>query len=137
MVTPQEDIERSRQAGVQMVDLRFSDLLGAWQHFTIPVEELTAGLFDEGIGFDGSSIRGFQQIHESDMLLIPDPNSALVDPACKIPTLSLICAIKDPVTLESYTRDARWIAQKAENYLKDSGVGDTAFFGPEAEFFIF
>jgi len=107
------------------------------QHFSIPVGELSEDLFEEGLGFDGSSIRGFQQIHESDMLLFPDPSTAIVDPACKVPTLSIICNIKDPITLESYSRDARYIAQKALNYLKDTGVGDEAYFGPEAEFFVF
>jgi len=136
-MTVEEVLALARERGVQFVDLKFTDLPGMMQHFSIPVSYLTAELFEEGIGFDGSSIRGFQQIHESDMLLLPDPNTALVDPACKVPTLSLICAVKDPVTLENYSRDARWIAQKAENYLRDSGIGDTAYFGPEAEFFIF
>jgi len=136
-MTAQEVLAFARDKGVQFVDLKFTDLPGMMQHFSIPVKYLTADLFEDGIGFDGSSIRGFQQIHESDMLLIPDPTTALVDPACKVPTLSLLCAIKDPVTLESYTRDARWIAQKAENYLIDSGICDTIYMGPEAEFFVF
>lgn len=136
-MTVQEVLALAREKGVQFVDLKFTDLPGMMQHFSIPVKYLNEELFEEGIGFDGSSIRGFQQIHESDMLLVPDPSTAIVDPACKVPTLSLICNVKDPVTLENYSRDARWIAQKAENYLRDSGIGDLAYFGPEAEFFIF
>ncbi len=120
-----------------MVDLKFVDLPGIWQHFSFTVDELNEDLFTEGIGFDGSSIRGFQEIHESDMLLIPDPNTAVVDPFCSIPTLTMICNVKDPVTLQSYTRDARYIAQKAEAYLKSTGIGDTVYFGPEPEFFVF
>ena len=132
-----EVIELAREKDVHIVDLKFTDVPGMMQHFSMPIKELTEELFADGMGFDGSSIRGFQQIHESDMLLIPDPATALIDPACKVPTLSVICNIKDPVTLEPYTRDARYIAQKAEQYLADSGIGDTAFFGPEAEFFLF
>jgi glutamine synthetase len=136
-MTVSEVLALARDKGARFVDLKFTDLPGMMQHFSVPVRELTEELFESGIGFDGSSIRGFQEIHESDMLLVPDPNTAIIDPACKVPTLSLICNVKDPVTLENYTRDARWIAQKAEHYLRDSGVGDTAYFGPEAEFFIF
>ncbi len=136
-MTPKEVLELAKSSGVQMVDFKFTDLPGMMQHFSIPVGELSEDLFEEGLGFDGSSIRGFQQIHESDMLLFPDPSTAIVDPACKVPTLSIICNIKDPITLESYSRDARYIAQKALNYLKDTGVGDEAYFGPEAEFFVF
>ena len=132
-----EAIALAREKDVHIVDLKFTDVPGMMQHFSMPIKELTEELFADGIGFDGSSIRGFQQIHESDMLLIPDPATALIDPACKVPTLSVICNIKDPVTLEPYTRDARYISQKAEQYLADSGIGDTAYFGPEAEFFIF
>lgn len=136
-MTVQEVLALAKEKGVQFVDFKFTDLPGMMQHFSIPVKYLDADLFEEGIGFDGSSIRGFQQIHESDMLLFPDPSTAIIDPACKVPTLSLICNVKDPITLESYTRDARWIAQKAVNYLRDSGLGDTVYFGPEAEFFVF
>ena len=107
------------------------------QHLSIPVSELTPGLFEEGIGFDGSSIRGFQAIHESDMLLIPDAGTATVDPVFEIPTLSLICNIRDPITGSSYPRDPRWIAQKAEAYLVSTGIGDVSYWGPELEFFIF
>jgi glutamine synthetase len=120
-----------------MVDLKFMDFVGLWQHFTIPVAELTEAVFDEGLGFDGSSIRGWAPIHASDMLVVPDPDSAVMDPFMKDPTMSLICNIVDPITKEPYSRDPRFIAQKAEKYLKSTGIGDTAYYGPEAEFFIF
>jgi len=136
-VTVQDVLRLAEDNGVQFVDFKFTDLPGMFQHFTIPIEHLDEDVFEDGLGFDGSSIRGFQQIHESDMLLMPDPDTAIIDPACRVPTLSLICNVKDPVTLESYSRDARWIAQKANNYLIDSGIGDTVYFGPEAEFFVF
>ncbi|MCE2515048.1 MAG: type I glutamate--ammonia ligase [Acidobacteria bacterium] len=121
---------------IRAVDLRFVDLPGLWQHFTVSTKEFEIDIFEEGIGFDGSSIRGFQQIQESDMLLFPDPATAFVDPFAATPTLVLICNVKDPVTGESYSRDPRYIAQKAEAYLKSTGIGDTAYFGPEPEFFI-
>ncbi|MBI1922871.1 type I glutamate--ammonia ligase [Candidatus Poribacteria bacterium] len=136
-MTPSEVIALAKAKEVKMVDFKFIDLPGMWQHFSIPATELSTDLFEEGLGFDGSSIRGFQAIHESDMLLFPDPATAIVDPACKIPTLSLICNIKDPITLENYTRDVRHIAQKAEAYLKTTGTADTSYWGPEAEFYIF
>ena len=120
-----------------MVDMKFMDFLGLWQHFTIPIAELSEGVFEEGLGFDGSSIRGWMPIHASDMLVVPDPDTALMDPFMKDPTLSLICNVVDPITKENYARDPRFIAQKAERYLKQSGVGDVAYYGPEAEFFIF
>ena len=120
-----------------MVDLKFMDFLGLWQHFTIPIAELSEPVFEEGLGFDGSSIRGWMPIHASDMLVMPDPDTALMDPFMKDPTLSLICNIVDPITKEPYGRDPRFIAQKAERYLKQTGIGDTAYYGPEAEFFIF
>ena len=123
--------------GIRVVDLRFVDLPGLWQHFTVSTKEFSEDVFEEGIGFDGSSIRGFQQIQESDMLLFPDPTSAFMDPFSAEPTLCLICNVRDPVTGEDYSRDPRYIAQKAENYLKSTGIGDTAYFGPEPEFFIF
>ena len=122
--------------GIQAVDLRFVDLPGLWQHFTMSTKEFNEDSFEEGVGFDGSSIRGFQEIQESDMLLVPDPATAFVDPFTAAPTLILICNVKDPVTGESYSRDPRYIAQKAEAYLNATGVGDTAYFGPEPEFFI-
>jgi glutamine synthetase len=127
----------AKEEGVKIVDLRFMDFPGLWQHFSVPVSELNEGSFEDGYGFDGSSIRGWQPINASDMLVIPDATTAKVDPFFEAKTLAIICNIVDPVTRESYTRDPRYIAQKAENYLKSSGIGDTAFIGPEAEFFIF
>lgn len=134
---PRDVIDLCEKKGVRMIDLRFCDLPGTWQHFSIPVEELSEDLFEEGIGFDGSSIRGFQAIHESDMLLLPDPASARVDPLLKVPTLILFCNVKDPVTLEPYSRDPRGVAQKAERHLISSRVATTSYWGPEAEFFVF
>ena len=122
---------------VKMVDLRFTDLPGIWQHFTIPAGHMGADLFEEGIGFDGSSIRGFQEIHESDMLLMPDPNTAFIDPVFEIPTLVIVCDVYDPLTRQPYSRDPRYIARKAEAYLKRTGIADISYWGPEAEFFIF
>ena len=120
-----------------MVDLKFLDFIGIWQHFTIPVSELKEEIFEEGLGFDGSSIRGWQPIHASDMLVVPDPSTAVMDPFMEEATLSLICDIIDPITRETYSRDPRSIAKKAELYLKSTGIADTAYFGPEPEFFIF
>ncbi len=122
---------------VEMVDLRFTDLLGMWHHFTLPVREMGEALFDEGIGFDGSSIRAFQEIHESDMILIPDPETAFIDRIFEVPTLVLICDIYDPITRQPYTRDARYVARKAEAYLKQTGVAEVSYWGPEPEFFLF
>ena len=122
---------------VTMVDLRFTDLLGMWHHFTLPAGELSEELFEEGIGFDGSSIRGFQEIHESDMILIPDPTTSFVDPVFEVPTQVIICDIYDPITLQPYTRDARYVSKKAEAYLKQTGIAETSYWGPEAEFFMF
>ncbi|MBM3187510.1 MAG: type I glutamate--ammonia ligase [Chloroflexi bacterium] len=122
---------------VEMVDLRFTDLLGIWHHFSIPREELSEDLFEDGIGFDGSSIRGFQEIHESDMILIPDPETAFLDPVLQVPTMDMICDIYDPVTRQPYSRDARYVAKKAEAYLKQTGIADTSYWGPELEFFMF
>ena len=136
-MTPSEVVELAKEKGVKIVDFKFTDLPGMWQHFSIPATELKEDMFDDGLGFDGSSIRGFQAINESDMLLFPDPATAIVDPVCGIPTLSIICNIKDPITLESYTRDVRHIAQKAEDYLISTGIADTSYWGPEAEFFLF
>ena len=112
--------------GVQVVDLRFIDLPGTWQHFTMPVQRLTEDFFSEGIPFDGSSIRGFQEIHESDMLLKADPETAFVDPTAITPTLVISCNVFDPFTEEPYSRDARYVAQKAEAYLKSTGLAETA-----------
>ena len=136
-MTPQEVLSMAKENGVRMVDLRFKDFPGLWQHFSVPVSELNEGSFEDGFGFDGSSIRGWQPINASDMLVIPDAATAKIDPFFHEPTLVLICDIVDPVTLEPYSRDPRYIAKKAEAYLKSSGIGDTAYFGPEAEFFIF
>ncbi len=122
---------------VQMVDLRFTDLPGTWQHFSMPARELTEELFEEGIGFDGSSIRGFQEIHESDMILIPDPETAFLDQLLEVPTLVISCDIYDPVTRQPYSRDTRYVAKKAEAYLKQTGIADVSYWGPEAEFFLF
>ncbi len=122
---------------VEMVDLRFTDLLGMWHHFTLPVREISEALFEEGIGFDGSSIRAFQEVHESDMILIPDPETAFIDRVFEVPTLVLICDIYDPITRQPYTRDARYVAKKAEAYLKQTGVAEVSYWGPEAEFFLF
>jgi glutamine synthetase len=135
--TPDEVQKQARDASVKIVDLKFVDLPGVWQHFSIPVEDLDEDLFDHGIGFDGSSIRGYQMIHESDMLLVADAETAYVDPILEIPTLNLICNVLDPVTRQPYSRDPRYIAQKAELYLKGSGVADVSYWGPELEFYIF
>jgi len=133
---PRELIEQAKSAGVEIVDVRFTDLPGLWQHFSIPIGELTEDVFTEGLGFDGSSIRGFQKIHESDMILIPDPTTAFIDPVLRVPTLVLICDVYDPITRQPYSRDPRRVARKAEEYLKESGIADTSYWGPEAEFYI-
>ena len=125
--TPESVIRKARDAGVQIVDVRFTDLPGQWQHFSIPARELNEDIFTDGLGFDGSSIRGFQAIHESDMLLFPDAASAFVDPCLKVPTLAIVCDIKDPVTGEWYTRDPRYVAKKAEQYLVKSGLATTSY----------
>jgi|SRR5688572_8780496 glutamine synthetase len=135
--TPKDVLKFAKDNKVEAVDLKFLDLMGIWQHFTIATSELGEDLFDEGSGFDGSSIRGWQPIHASDMLVMPDPTTAVLDPFLAVPTLSLICNIVDPITKEEYSRDPRNIARKAEAYLKSTGVGDVAYFGPEPEFFIF
>jgi glutamine synthetase len=134
---PNEVLDLAKRSGAQFVDLRFCDLPGVMQHFSMPIHELTADGFEDGYGFDGSSIRGFQEIQESDMLLIPDPNTAVVDPFREHTTLNLNCFVRDPVTGESYSRDPRYVARKAEEYLKSTGLADTVYFGPEAEFYIF
>lgn len=136
-MTPQAVLEFAKKHGAKMVDLKFGDMPGMWQHFTIPLHQLTVESFDEGFMFDGSSIRGWRNIHESDMMVKPDANTAQMDPFMEVPTLSLICDVHDPVTGEPYMRDPRQIAKKAVAYLKSTGLADTAFFGPEAEFFIF
>ena len=136
-ITPQQAIAAAKAGKAQVVDIRFTDLFGTWQHFSIPVNEFTEELFKNGIGFDGSSIRGFQQIHESDMLLIPDASTTFMDPVLNIPTLVIICDIYDPVTLEPYSRDPRYVARKANDYMQQTGIADMSYWGPEAEFFIF
>jgi len=137
IANPSQVIEFCRSQGVQMVDFRFTDLFGTWQHFSAPVGELDESMFVEGVGFDGSSIRGFQHINESDMILLPDAATARVDPLLRVRTLLLTCDVYDPVTRERYTRDPRYIAQKAERYLAASGIATTSYWGPEAEFFVF
>jgi glutamine synthetase len=136
-VTPKEVLALCREKDVKAVDLRFMDFPGLWQHFTIPVSKLNEDVFEDGLGFDGSSIRGWQGIHESDMLVVPQPETAFLDPFTKLPTLVMICNIQDPITREDYSRDPRNVARKAVNYLQSTGIADTAFMGPEAEFFIF
>ncbi len=136
-MTPREVIDLAIEREAKIVDVRFVDLPGTWQHFSMPVSTLTEELFDEGIGFDGSSIRGFQKINESDMLLIPDPDTAFMDPFTDVATLNIICDVEDPITRERYSRDPRNVAKKAEAYLKSQGIADVAYFGPEAEFYIF
>ena len=134
-MTPKDVIKLAKEKDAKIVDLRFIDVPGLWQHFSIPVAELSEELFEEGIGFDGSSIRGFQTIDESDMLLFPDPVTAVMDPYTAVPTLVLICNVKDPITGDSYSRDPRYVAQKAEAYVKKIGLADTIYIGPELEFF--
>jgi glutamine synthetase len=136
-MTPKEVLDMAKENKAKVVDLRFMDYPGLWQHFSVPIRELEESSFEDGFGFDGSSIRGWQPIHASDMLVIPDPETAKIDPFYAAPTLTLICNIVDPVTREPYTRDPRNIAQKADAYLKSSGIGDVVYIGPEAEFFIF
>lgn len=136
-MTPKEVINLAKDLKASMVDLKFIDLPGTWQHFSVPISELSVELFEEGLGFDGSSIRGWKAINESDMLVIPDAKSARLDPFCKEPTLSLTCDIVDPITKQFYGRDPRGVTIRAEEYLKSTGLADTAYFGPEAEFFIF
>jgi len=136
-MTPKEVLEYAKKNHVVMVDLRFIDWPGTWQHCSYPIEFIDESTFEDGQGFDGSSIRGWKSIEESDMLMIPDPTTAFIDPFFQHPTLVMLCNIEDPITRERYSRDPRFIAHKAETYLKQSGIGDTAYFGPEAEFFIF
>lgn len=136
MTTPEEVLKLAKENGVKVVDFKFIDLPGTWQHFSVPAHVLTAEVFEDGVPFDGSSVRGFQTIDESDMLVIPDANTAFIDPFTAASTLSLTCNIAYP-TKQPYTRDPRYIAQKAEEFLRISGVAETAYFGPEAEFYIF
>src|SRR6478672_6961421 len=135
--TAEDLLKAIKDEKVQMIDLRFTDLPGVWQHFSVPPSAVSIDALNEGIGFDGSSIRGFQEIQESDMLVVPDPTTAFLDPFVPAKTLVLTCNIRDPMTGQSYSRDPRHIAQKAEIYLKGTGRADTSYFGPEAEFFVF
>jgi glutamine synthetase len=136
-MTPKEVLQRCSEKGIKAVDLRFMDFPGLWQHFTIPASKLDEDVFENGLGFDGSSIRGWQAINESDMLVVPQADTAFEDPFTELPTLVLICNIQDPITGEDYSRDPRNVARKAVNYLKSTGIADTVYIGPEAEFFIF
>ncbi|MFW6279701.1 MAG: type I glutamate--ammonia ligase, partial [Planctomycetota bacterium] len=122
---------------VEVVDLRFMDLPGLWQHFSVPADMIDAEALESGFGIDGSSMRGWRSISESDMVIFPDPDTAVMDPFSQTPTLIINCNIADPITKENYARDPRFTAIKAEKYLQTSGIGDTAYFGPEPEFFVF
>jgi len=135
--TPKDIVDYARSERAVMVDLRFIDMPGTWQHTSVPAGRLNEEAFEEGFGFDGSSIRGFQPINASDMLMIPDPQSAAMDPFTKEPTLVLTCDIVDPITRQPYPRDPRFVAKKAEVFLRQTGLADTVYFGPEAEFFVF
>lgn len=138
MKTPDDVMKMIAEHDLKMVDVKFTDLFGQWQHFSIPVEHFhIKGAFEEGMGFDGSSIRGFQSIESSDMILLADPDTAIIDPILELPTLSMVCNVFDPITREPYSRDPRYVAQKAVEHLKSTGIADTCYIGPEAEFFIF
>ncbi len=138
MATPKDVMKLVKENDLKIVDVKFTDLFGQWHHFSMPIEAFSPELaFEEGMGFDGSSIRGFQSIENSDMILLADPNTAIVDPVAEMPTLSLTCDVYDPITRQPYSRDPRFVARKAVEYMRSTGVADTAFFGPEAEFFIF
>jgi glutamine synthetase len=130
-------IEMARKQGAQIVDFKFVDLPGTWQHFSIPATTLEEDMFTDGLGFDGSSIRGWKAINESDMLILPDPATAFMDPFTQVPTLSIICSILDPITRQDYNRDPRSVAKRAQAYLQSTGIAEVAYFGPEAEFFVF
>ncbi|MCC6996208.1 MAG: type I glutamate--ammonia ligase [Deltaproteobacteria bacterium] len=136
-MTPAEVVKLAEKSGAKVLDCRFVDLPGIWQHISFPAHRLTESTFEDGFGFDGSSIRGWQPINASDMLMIPDPSSARLDPFAREPTLVMICNVVDPITREPYSRDPRFIAKKVESYVKSTGIADTIYFGPEAEFFVF
>ena len=136
-MSPSDVLKFAEKQGAKLVDLKFIDLPGIWQHTTVTIAQLKEDSFEDGFGLDGSSIRGWQAINNSDMLLIPDPATAKMDPFTQYPTLSLICNVVDPITREPYSRDPRNIVRKAEKYLKSTGIADTCYFGPEAEFFVF
>src|SRR3979490_588319 len=135
--SPREVIERAKAEGVEVVDVRSIDLPGTWQHFSLPIGELEVDSFREGLGFAGSRLCGFQGIDASDMLLIPDPDSATIDPVLSHKTLFLICDVIDPINRKPYSRDARFIAKKAEEHLRKTGIADVSYWGPEAEFYLF
>ena len=135
--TPQDVLALAKEKGVRWVDVRFNDFIGSWQHFSMPIQQLTEDSFEDGFPFDGSSIRGWQAINESDMMVVPDPRTAFIDPFSEHPTLVLICDVKDPITHQDYPRDPRNAARRAEAYVASTGIADTIYFGPEAEFFIF
>jgi glutamine synthetase len=134
---PAEALEWGRSTQAQMVDLKFTDLLGSWQHMSLPLSAFDESAFDEGLGFDGSSIRGWQGIAESDMLLVPQADTAILDPFTEVPTISILCEVIDPITHEPYPKDPRRLARRAEEHLRKTGIADTAYFGPESEFFVF
>ena len=136
-MTAADVLQTIEENAVEVVDLRFMDFPGLWQHFTVPAESLDEDSFEEGFGIDASSMRGWQSITESDMLVFPDPDTAVLDPFSETNTLIMTCNIADPLTREKYARDPRYTAKKAENYLRTTGIGDVSFFGPEAEFFVF
>jgi len=136
-MTPKQFFDFMKKNESEMMDLKFVDLLGSWQHCSFPIDALSEDIFTDGLGFDGSSIRGWQGIHVSDMLVVPDPNTAVLDPFFARPTVSVIADVVDPVEKKAYSRDPRYVARKAEKFLKDTGIADTAYIGPEPEFFIF
>jgi glutamine synthetase len=135
--TPADVMKQAKEAGVKIFDFRFVDLLGTWQHTSKSIADVDEDIFTDGVGFDGSSIRGFQAINESDMLMMPDPATARLDPYTAVPTMYVLCDIYEPISGARYSKDARGVAQRAEGYLKSSGVGDTIYMGPEPEFFVF
>ncbi len=133
----EEMLDWASEAGIRQLDVKFVDLVGGWQHFSVPIQKVTRGAVTEGFGFDGSSIRGFQHIHESDMVLLPDLSTSFVDPFNAVPTLSTVCTVHEPVTLRPYSRDPRGVARRAEEYLSRTGIATTSYWGPEAEFYVF
>src|SRR5947199_9152519 len=136
-VSAEAALEFADSVAAKMVDLKFCDLLGTWQHVSLPIGSFDESAFDEGLGFDGSSIRGWQGIEESDMILMPDASSAILDPFTETPTLSLLCEIAEPTTYAPYAKDPRKVAKRAEEYLRSTGIADTCYVGPECEFFVF
>jgi glutamine synthetase len=135
--TAKDVAEAIKANSIKVIDLKFTDLYGQWHHFSVPVEAFDDDVFKEGLGFDGSSIRGFKTIESSDMVMVPDPTTAFMDPACAMPTLSMICDVYEPLTREPFSRDPRQVARKSVEHLKSTGLADTIYIGPEAEFFVF